>query len=117
MPGPLGSPASEGCHELIKTNRAALYSQPQDLEELLNWDAALHFNGKFKAPTAYDASDFTTEEFQLVAVLQTSPNREEHLDNLAWKAQLPIHTATSLLLGLEFRSVVKALPGKRFGLL
>nr|WP_316934360.1 hypothetical protein [Hymenobacter sp. AT01-02] len=50
-------------------------------------------------------------------MLQTSPNREEHLDNLAWKAQLPIHTATSLLLGLEFRSVVKALPGKRFGLL
>ncbi|RPD45884.1 DNA-protecting protein DprA [Hymenobacter sediminis] len=114
VPGPLGSPASEGCHELIKSNKAALYSEPKDLEELLNWDAALHLQGKFKGPTPYDPADFTAEEFQLIAVLQAAANREEHLDTLAWKAQLPIHTATSLLLGLEFRAVIKALPGKRF---
>lgn len=116
VPGPLGSPASEGCHELIKANKAALYSEPKDVEELLNWDAALHLNGKFRGPTIYDPTDFSAEEFQLVAVLQGSPSREEHLDNLAWKAQLPVHAVASLLLTLEFRSVVKALPGKRFGL-
>ncbi|SHM00170.1 DNA-processing protein DprA [Hymenobacter psychrotolerans] len=114
VPGPLGSPASEGCHELIKANRAALYSEPQDVEQLLNWDLALHLSGKPKSPATYDALDFSPEEFQLVTVLQAAPGREEHLDNLAWKAQLPIHTTASLLLGLEFRSLVKALPGKRF---
>ncbi|MBD2716642.1 DNA-processing protein DprA [Microvirga sp. STR05] len=114
VPGPLGSPASEGCHELIKANRAALYSEPQDIEQLLNWDLALHLTGKPKSPAVYDALDFSPEEFQLVTVLQAAPGREEHLDNLAWKAQLPIHTTASLLLGLEFRSLVKALPGKRF---
>ncbi len=117
VPGPLGSPASEGCHELIKANKAALYSEPTDIEQLLNWDLALHLNGKPKGPTAYDALDFTPEEFQVLLVLQATPNREEHLDTLAWKAQLPVHQAASLLLGLEFRNVLRALPGKRFGLL
>lgn len=116
LPGPLGSPASEGCHELIKANRAALYSEPKDLEELLNWDAALHLNGKFKGPTTHDPADFTTEEFSLITVLQATTGREEHLDALAWKAQLPVHQVASLLLSLEFRGVVKAQPGKRFGL-
>ncbi|GAB3223010.1 DNA-processing protein DprA [Hymenobacter seoulensis] len=116
VPGPLGSPASEGCHELIKANKAALYSEPKDLEELLNWDAALHLNGKFKTPTAYLADDFTPEEFSLITVLQAAPNREEHLDTLSWKAQVPVYSSASVLLGLEFRGVVKALPGKRFAL-
>ncbi|MBX0289547.1 DNA-processing protein DprA [Hymenobacter sp. HSC-4F20] len=117
VPGPLGSAVSEGCHELIKANKAALYSEPKDVEQLLNWDAALHLAGKFKGPTTYDAADFSPEEFQVITVLQAATNREEHLDALAWKAQLPVHTAASLLLALEFRAVVKALPGKRFALL
>jgi DNA processing protein len=117
VPGPLGSPASEGCHELIKANKAALYSEPTDIEQLLNWDLALHLNGKPKVPAAYDALDFTPAEFQLLLVLQAASNREEHLDTLAWKAQMPVHQVASLLLGLEFRNVLRALPGKRFGLL
>ncbi|WP_022824971.1 DNA-processing protein DprA [Hymenobacter norwichensis] len=114
VPGPLGSAASEGCHELIKANRAALYSEPQDLEQLLNWDAALHLNGKFKGPTTYDPADFTPAEFSVIEVMQAT--KEEHIDNLAWKTQVPMHQIASLLLGLEFRNVVKALPGKRFSL-
>ena len=117
VPGPLGSAASEGCHDLIKTNRAALYSEPADIEQLLNWDLALHFTGKPQPPAPYDPLDFTPEELQLLLVLQAAPGREEHLDTLAWKAQQPVHQVASLLLGLEFRSVLKALPGKRFGLL
>ncbi|ALD20850.1 DNA-processing protein DprA [Hymenobacter sp. DG25A] len=117
IPGPLNSLASEGCHELIKASKAALYSEPRDLEQLLNWDAALHLQGKFKAATTYDAASFTPEEYRLIEVLQATPNREEHLDTLAWKAQLPIHQVASLLLSLEFSGVLKAMPGKRFGLL
>ena len=116
LPGPLGSAASEGCHELIKSNKAALYSEPRDIEQLLNWDLALHLSGRPKAPTTYNPLDFTAEEFGIVMVLQAAPNREEQLDTLAWKAQLPVHQVAGLLLGLEFRGIVKALPGKRFAL-
>jgi len=116
VPGNLGSAASEGCNALIKTNKAALYAEPKDLEQLLNWDAALYHTGKFQAPLTYSADDFSLEEFALITVLATAAGREEQMDNLAWKAQQPIHAVASLLLALEFRGVVRALPGKRFGL-
>jgi DNA processing protein len=114
VPGNLGSLASEGCNALIKTNKAALYAEPKDLEQLLNWDEALHQNGKFKPAPCYSADDFTTEEFGIITLLVAAPGREMQMDELAWKAQLPIHAVASLLLALEFRNVVKALPGKKF---
>jgi DNA processing protein len=115
VPGSLASATSAGCHNLIKNNKAALYSQPADLEQLLNWDAALCQTGKFKLPPTYSPDDFTADEFSLIAVLTASP--DALMDDLAWKAQLPIHTVAALLLGLEFRGVVRALPGKKFVLI
>ena len=116
VPGNLGSAASEGCNALIKNNKAALYAEPLDLEQLLNWDAALHQSGKFKPVPSYSTDDFTIEEFTLLTVLAATNGREEQMDELAWKAQLPIHAVAALLLGLEFRNVVRALPGKKFAL-
>ena len=117
VPGNLGSPVSEGCNALIKNNKAALYAEPLDLEQLLNWDAALHQSGKFKPVPSYSADDFTADEFALITVLAAATGREEQMDTLAWKAQLPIHAVASLLLGLEFGGVVRALPGKKFALI
>ncbi|WP_345600379.1 DNA-processing protein DprA, partial [Thermocatellispora tengchongensis] len=74
VPGPLGSIASEGCHDFIKTSRAALYAEPADIEQALNWDLALHLQGKPTALSTFDADDFTAEEFQLITVLLTAPN-------------------------------------------
>ncbi len=115
VPGNLGSAASEGCNALIKSNRAALYAEPLDLEQLLNWDAALHQSGKFKPVPSYSADDFTSDEFALIVLLAAV--KEMQMDELAWKAQLPIHAVAALLLGLEFRNVVRAMPGKKFALI
>lgn len=116
VPGNLGASTSEGCNALIKAHKAALYAEPRDLEELLNWDAALHQSGKFRPPPTYSPDDFTADEFALLQVLAGTAGREELMDELAWKAQLPIHAVAALLLGLEFRGVVQALPGKKFRL-
>jgi DNA processing protein len=116
VPGNLGSAASEGCNALIKNNKAAIYTEPLDLEQLLNWDAALHQSGKFKPAPSYSADDFAPEEFAMITVLTAAPGRELHMDDLAWQAQLPIHAVASLLLGLEFRGVIRAIPGKKFAL-
>ena len=114
VPGNLGSVASAGCNALIRDNKAALYAEPKDLEQQLNWDAALHQSGKFRPAPSYSADDFTADEFALITVLAAAPAREAQMDELAWKAQLPIYAVASLLLSLEFRGVVRALPGKRF---
>ncbi|GAB3866241.1 DNA-processing protein DprA [Hymenobacter segetis] len=117
VPGNLGSAASAGCNALIRDNKAALYAEPRDLEQLLNWDAALHQSGKFKPVSSYSATDFTVEEFAVITVLAAAPGREMQMDELAWKAQIAIYAVASLLLALEFRGVVRALPGKKFGLI
>ena len=117
VPGNLSSAASAGCNALIRDNKAALYAEPRDLEQLLNWDAALHLSGKFKPAPSYSPTDFTADEFTLITVLTAAPGRELQMDELAWKAQLPIHAVASLLLVLEFRGVVRALPGKKFALI
>jgi DNA processing protein len=116
VPGNLGSAASAGCNALIKSNKAALYQDPQDLEQLLNWDAALHQSGKFKPVPSYSADDFTADEFTIISALAAATGRELHMDELAWKAELPIHAVASLLLPLEFRGVLRAMPGKKFAL-
>ena len=116
VPGNLGSSVSEGCNALIRDNKAALYAEPRDLEQLLNWDAALDQPGKFKRVSTHAADDFTPDEFALITVLAAAGGREAQMDDLAWKAQLPIYAVAALLLGLEFRGVVRALPGKKFAL-
>ncbi|MGI4738036.1 MAG: DNA-processing protein DprA [Janthinobacterium lividum] len=115
VPGNLSSAASAGCNQLIKSNKAALYTQPADLEQLLNWDAALYQTGKFQPTPSYSPDDFTSEEYALITVLLAT--KEALMDDLAWRAQLPIHQVAALLLALEFRGVVRALPGKKFVLI
>ncbi|MGV3587360.1 MAG: DNA-processing protein DprA [Adhaeribacter sp.] len=116
VPGPINSPVSAGCNYLIKSLKAAVYTELKDLEELLNWDLE---NGN--SPTGksalhkYQAEDFTAEEFKIIQVLQET--KEEQIDTLSWKTQVPINQISSLLLGLEFKGVVKALPGKKFSLI
>ena len=116
VPGSLGHPTSAGCNALIKSNKAALYQEPKDLEQLLNWDAALHQTGKFQPPPTLSPLDFEPDEYTLVQALAAAPARELHIDELAWRTQLPIHAVAALLLTLEFRGVLRAMPGKRFGL-
>lgn len=112
VPGPIHAPFSAGCNYLIKSNKAAAYTGIKDLEELLNWDLDLLKAVKPRPGNFYPPEDFTAEEYQLLLVLLET--REEQIDNLSWKSQLPIGQVASLLLALEFKGVVKSLPGKKY---
>lgn len=116
VPGNIDAPVSEGCNYLIKSNKAAIYTGLADLEELLNWDGALAPKTLKAAPTLiYNQAEFEPEEWQVIQILIN--NKEELMDNLSWKAQLPVSRLASVLLGLEFKGVVKSLPGKKFTLI
>ena len=116
VPGNITSTVSEGTNYLIKSLKAVAYTSVQDLVELLNWDLQDEAAAKKRhvAP-AFDPSEYNEDELKVLQVLQQS--REEHMDNLSWKAQLPVSVLASVLLGLEFKGMVKAVPGKRFVLL
>ncbi len=116
VPGNITSTVSEGTNHLIKTLKAVAYTSVQDLVELLNWD--LQDQGVYKPKSLkmeFDASEFNPEELKILTMLQQS--KEELMDNLSWKTQIPINRLSSLLLGLEFRGMVRQMPGKRFMLL
>ena len=88
------------------------------MEQLLNWDAALHQAGKFRPAPSYSADDFSADEFALITVLAAAPSREmPRWTTWPGKPSCPSHVVASLLLGLEFRGVVRAQPGKKFALL
>lgn len=117
VPGNITSPVSEGPNFLIKSMKAAAYTSAQDLVELLNWDLedAATARTKAKAAAVFDPANYSEDELKVLQVLQQS--REEQMDNLSWKAQVPVSLLASVLLGLEFKGVVKAMPGKKFMLL
>lgn len=111
LPGRLDQAASEGCNHLIRNQQARIYTGPEDVEQALNWDGALQ---PAAVPAGLNPADFTPEEFSLLEILLA--HKEKQIDELSWQAQLPINQVSTLLLGLEFRGVVRALPGKKFAL-
>ncbi|MCJ8163604.1 DNA-processing protein DprA [Pontibacter sp. E15-1] len=116
VPGNINSPVSEGPNYLIRSLKAAAYTSAQDLIELLNWDLEDASDSKArKATLTFDASEFNPDELRVLHVLQQA--QEEQMDNISWKAQVPVSLLASVLLSLEFKGIVKAMPGKRFRLL
>lgn len=114
VPGNITSPVSEGTNYLIKSLKAVAYTSVQDLVELLNWDLEDEAAAKKVTPN-FNAADFSADELKVLSVLQQT--REEQMDNLSWKSQIPVSLLASVLLGLEFKGIVKAMPGKRFQLI
>jgi DNA processing protein len=57
-------------------------------------------------------NDFTTEEQKIIEVIMDS--REHSIDEISLSSNLPVSKTASLLLGLEFKGAVKALPGKLY---
>mgnify|MGYP005749695933 CR=1 FL=1 len=115
VPGNITSPVSEGTNYLIKSLKAAAYTSVQDLVELLNWDLEDEAATKKSKTHIFDPAEFNEEELKVLQVLQQ--NGEEHMDNLSWKSQIPVSMLASVLLGLEFKGMVKAKPGKKFALI
>lgn len=115
VPGQLNQAFSAGCNKLIRENKAQIYTSPKDIIEALNWDQpdsqtrqqASSATGSIALPV-----DITEEESQIVALLRQSA--DVHIDDLSWKAQIPMGRLASLLLNLEFRGFVRSLPGKKY---
>ncbi|MEI6277626.1 MAG: DNA-processing protein DprA [Prolixibacteraceae bacterium] len=111
FPGRVGEPYSEGCHFLIKSNRAGLIENISDLEYCMNWQPG---SG---TPDGYQPrlfNDLTPDEQLVTNTLQT--DGASMIDLICLKTGLPMSRVSSLLLTLEFSGIVKCLPGKVFKL-
>lgn len=108
FPGNIGQSHSEGCNNLIKSNRAHLITGLKDLEYITGWTLG-------KAPAKKEIvslESFEPAEQTVLRTLLENSNKQLMIDDLSWKSNIPISQLASILLSLEFKGVVSSLPGK-----
>jgi DNA processing protein len=110
VPGNIGQTFSEGCNKLIKMNKAALFMSVRDMEYLMSW-----IPGISEVMKQIDIG-LTTEEQQVVDAIITKGSSMQ-IDELAWKTGVPPGALASLLLHLEFKGMIRCLPGKLYQLI
>ncbi len=108
VPGRISDKYSQGCNNLIKTQRAHLLSSAADLIYILNWE----MDKKEKTIQKQLFVDLEAEEQKVFDFLQK--NGKEQMDTIALEVELPIFKLSSILLNMELKGVLRPLPGKLF---
>jgi len=110
FPGRVGDLYSKGCNRLIKNNLAALIESAADLEYFMRWEMTT--SGQPVQQQLF--VELSAEEQQICKVLRN--NGKMFIDLIGQETGLPMGKVSALLLELEFRGVVDALPGKMYRL-
>lgn len=108
VPGRPGDPKSAGCNYLIRTQQAHLIETAEDIATLMRWDD----EPQRKAVQTQLLLDLDPVERQLMDLVREKPGIA--IDELALSCQLPPGELASRILSLEFRGVLRTLPGKRY---
>lgn len=109
VPGRITDKYSQGCNNLIKTQRANLLSSAADLVYILNWEISK------KQPKAVQKQLFislTDEEQKIYDYLQKTG--KEMMDIIALECDFPIYKISAVLLNMELKGIIRPLPGKMF---
>jgi DNA processing protein len=112
VPGRISDEYSKGCNRLIKSNKAAMLENVEDLEYFLGWEVK---NSKAEAVQRDLFVELSDDEKLIASIL----NKENELpiDIICLKASMPTSRVSPLLLNLEFVGLVKAMPGKKYKLI
>ena len=113
FPGRVGDEFSEGCNNLIKTNRAALIQSAKDLEYIMGWESSENTSG-VKNVQKQLFVDLHPDEEIIVKVLKEKG--KVGIDELSILSDMPMSKTATVLLTLEFSGLVRSLPGKVYQL-
>jgi len=108
VPGKVGDKRSEGCNFLIKSLRANLITNAEDVLYNLNWNAELQLG----TPQRKLFVELTDNEKIVYDCLQNESTM--HIDALFLQTELPMSILSTLLLQLEMHGMVRSLPGKQY---
>jgi DNA processing protein len=108
LPGRVRDAKSAGCNLLIKKEKAKLAESAADIAAALRWDEG----DKQKSVQTQLFLDLNPTETMLLNIIREQP--EIPIDQLALAAKLPPGELASVILGLEFKGVIRTLPGKRY---
>ncbi len=106
IPGSVFSNQSKGCNELIKTQKAHLLEETDDLFRLMGWN--------INSSKVITKLNFTKQESLIIEILQKE--KEAHFDKLVSELNLSVSNLHGIILNLELKQIVLALPGSLFKL-
>lgn len=109
VPGRTSDKFSQGCNNLIKTQRANLMTSAADLVYILNWELQ---NKATKPVQKQLFVSLDNNEQKVYDYLQK--NGKQLLDIIALECDFPVFRISSLLLNMELKGVIRPLPGKLF---
>ncbi len=112
VPGRASDTQSQGCNNLIKTQRAHLLSSAADILYVLGWEIE---ESKPKTQQTRLFVGLSQEEKPVYDYLKEAG--KEQLDIIALQCNIPTFKAATILLNLELKGVVRPLPGKLFEIL
>lgn len=110
FPGRAGDSFSKGCNQLIRNSGANLIESVDDLEFFMGWEK----KSKEKAVQSALFVDLTPDEEKAVALLREQG--ELFIDQISSALAMPVSKVSAMLLTLEFKNVIVALPGKMYRL-
>lgn len=110
FPGRVGDTYSTGCNQLIRNNGATLIETIDDLEYFMGWENEP--NQKVIQSSLF--TELNPDEEKLVALLQKGG--EMFIDQISADMAMPVSRTSAMLLNLEFKNVLVALPGKMYKL-
>jgi len=108
FPGRVTDEWSVGCNALIKNNKASLIESADDLLKIMNWEKTDSISMPLVQTVLFQ--DLSEEEQGIVSTLRQHPDGVQ-VNELALKLEKPISKISSQLLELEFKGLVKCLPG------
>lgn len=110
-PGKVTDNKSAGCNYLIRSNKAMLLTDTQELIDMMGW-------ADIRKPVIKQQDLFVTlnaEEQQLAHIL--SQKEKVHIDELNMHSGLSSSTVAAAILNMELQGVIQCLPGKMYTLL
>lgn len=108
FPGRVGDEWSAGCNALIKNNKASLIESADDILRFMNWEK--NMTSKTAAVQTALFLDLSDEEQNIVSLLRQYSDGIQ-LNELSIQLEKPISKISSMLLEMEFKGIVKCLPG------
>lgn len=116
VPGRISDPCSAGCNALIRRNKAIITDDPQIIIEELALACENPTGKKGRENTVQTTlSELLSGEEEKV-VKSLSPVEKMHVDELCIALEMPVQTLSGLLLELEIKGLIDALPGKYYAL-
>ena len=112
FPGKVTDNKSAGCNYLIKSNKAMLLTDAQQLIEIMGWEEKKQ---KSKVKSQKEIFIELSKEEKIIVDL-LNEKETVHIDEINLRSGLSSSAIAAAILNLELQNVVNGLPGKMYKL-